>query len=169
VFVGASDGTITMQVTGLRWRHEVSAQVLEEAAIDLGRARSAYARANSSGRKGHRVGFPRWKRKGRCRDSFRLRNKQGKSGASVIRVGEGHPRSVTLPRIGTIRVHDDTRRLRRLLRPVAHLDPDTGESVVAPRAKVVYATVSRHGSRWVCGHQRASSRIPRPAPPPIPP
>jgi putative transposase len=39
-------------------------------------------------------------------------------------------------------------RLRRLLRPVAHRDPDTGQSVVAPRAKVVCATVSRHGSRW---------------------
>jgi putative transposase len=55
---------------------------------------------------------------------------------------------VTLPTIGTIRVHDDTRRLRRLLHPVAHLDPDTGQPVVAPRAKVLFATVSRHGSRW---------------------
>jgi putative transposase len=151
VFVGASDGTITMQVTGLRWRHEVSAQVLEEAAIDLGRALSAYAQANNGSRRGRPVGFPRRKRKGRCRDSFRLRNKQGKGGASVIRVGEGHPRSVALPRIGTVRVHDDTRRLRRLLRPVAHLDPDTGETVVAPRAKILFATVSRHGSRWYVG------------------
>jgi putative transposase len=55
---------------------------------------------------------------------------------------------VTLPTIGMVRVHDDTRRLRRLLRPVKQSDPDTGESVVAPRAKVLFATVSRHGSRW---------------------
>jgi putative transposase len=148
IFVAARDGTITKQVTGLGWRHEVSAQVLEEAAVDLGRALFAYAQANHRSRKGRRVGFPRWKRKGRCRDSFRLRNKHGKGGAFSIRVGEGCPRSVTLPTIGTIRVHDDTRRLRRLLRPVAHLDPETGQSVVAPRAKVLFATVSRHGSRW---------------------
>jgi putative transposase len=148
VFVAAPDGTITTQATGLGWRHEVAAQVFEEAAVDLGRALSAYAQANSGIRKGPRVGFPRRKRKGRCRDSFRLRNKQGKSGAFSIQVGAGHPRSVTLPTIGTIRVHDDTRRLRRLLRPVAHSDPNTGQSMVAPRAKILFATVSRHGSRW---------------------
>jgi hypothetical protein len=34
--------------------------------------------------------------------------------------------SVTMPKIGTVRVHDDTRRLRRLLRPVERLDPGTG-------------------------------------------
>jgi len=148
VFVVAPDGTTTKQVTGLVWRHEVSAQVFEEAAVDLGRALSTFARARDGSRKGRRVGFPRRKRKGRCRDSFRLRNKQGKGGAFSIRVGEGHPRSVTLPAIGTIRVHDDTRRLRRLLRPVEHLDPDTAQPVVALRAKVLFATVSRHGSRW---------------------
>ncbi|MFL6187536.1 MAG: RNA-guided endonuclease TnpB family protein, partial [Actinomycetes bacterium] len=148
IFVVAPDGTITKQVTGLAWRHEVSAQVFEEAAVDLGRALSAYAQAKNGSRKGPRVGFPRWKRKGRCRDSFRLRNKQGKGGAFSIRVGAGHPRSVTLPTIGVVLVHDDTRRLRRLLRSVECLDPDTGQWVEAPRAKVVFATVSRHGSRW---------------------
>jgi putative transposase len=147
VFVAAPDGTITKQVTGLGWRHEISAQVFEEAAVDLGRACAAYRPASSETPRG-RAGFPRWKRKGRCRDSFRLRNKHSKSGAMLVRVGEGHPRSVTLPTIGTVRVHDDTRRLRRLLRPVAHLDPATGQSVVAPRAKVLFATISRHGSRW---------------------
>jgi putative transposase len=147
IFVAAPDGSITRQVTGLEWRHEVSAQVFEEAAIDLGRALSAYTQAKSGPRR-RRVGFPRWKRKGRCRDSFRLRNKRGKGGRSLIRVGDGHPRSVTLPTIGTVRVHDQTRRLRRLLRPAAHLDPDTGQPVVAPRARILFATVSRHGSRW---------------------
>jgi putative transposase len=147
VFVAAPDGTITKQVTGLGWRHEVSAQVFEEAAVDLGRALSAYS-SNSSETHRDRVGFPRWKRKGRCRDSFRLRNKQSKGGGCSIRVGEGHPRSVTPPTIGMVRVHDDTRRLRRLLRPVAQLDPATGQPKVAPRAKILFAMVSRHGSRW---------------------
>ena len=151
VFVAAPDGTITKQVTGLGWRQEVSAQVFEEAAVDLGRALAAYAQAKSGNRKGRRAGFPKRKCKGRCRDSFRLHNKRSKGGAFSIRVGDSHPRSVTLPAIGTVRVHDDTRRLRRLLRPVAELDPGTGQPVVAPRARVQFATVSRHGSRWyVC-------------------
>jgi putative transposase len=147
LFVVAPGGTITKQVTGLGWQREVSAQVFEEAAVDLGRALSAYAEAKAGKRK-DRVGFPRRKRKGRCRDSFRLRNKQGKGGGYCIRIGEGHPRSLTLPTIGMVRVHDDTRRLRRLLRPTAQTDPDTGQPVVEPRAKVLFATVNRHGSRW---------------------
>ena len=148
VFVVAADGTSTKRVTGLAWRHEVAAQVFEEAAVDLGRALAAYSHSRSGSRKGQRMGFPRRKRKGRCRDSFRLRNNKGKGGTSRIRIGEVCPRSVALPRIGTVRVHDDTRRLRRLLRPVAQTDPDTGEPVVAPRANVLSATVSRHGARW---------------------
>jgi putative transposase len=55
---------------------------------------------------------------------------------------------VTLPRIGTIRLHDDTRRLRRLLRPVAWVDPKTGEETVAPRARILFATCNRRGDRW---------------------
>ena len=149
VFVVAPDGTIAKKITGLAWRHEVGAQVFEEAAIDLGRALAGYVHAKSGTHDGRRrVGFPRYKRKSRCRDSFRLRNRQGKAGSFRIRVGERHPRSVTLPSIGEIRVHDDTRRLRRLLRPVVQTDPDTGQPVAAPRAKVLFATVSRHGSRW---------------------
>jgi putative transposase len=148
LFVVAPDGTITRQVTGLAWRGEVGAQVFEEAAVDVARALAAYA-ATTAGSKRHPVGFPRYKRKGRSRDSFRLRNKVDRqTGRASLRVGDGHPRSVTLPRIGTVRVHDDTRQLRRLLRPVAQIDPNTGQPVMAPRAKVLFATVSRRGDRW---------------------
>jgi putative transposase len=65
VFVAAPDGTITKQVTGLGWRQEVSAQVFEEAAVDLGRALAAYAQAKSGNRKGRRAGFPKRIRAGR--------------------------------------------------------------------------------------------------------
>jgi putative transposase len=147
VFAVAPDGTITQQVTGLEWRHEVATRVFEEAAVDLGRALAVYAQAKTRGRK-DRTGFPRRKKKGRCRDSFRLRNEQGRGGSFCIRVGDGHPRSVTLPRIGQVRVHDDTRRLRRLLRPVQETDPNTREPAIAPRAKILFATVARHGGRW---------------------
>jgi putative transposase len=151
IFAVAADGTITKQVTGLAWRQDVSAHVFEEAAVDLGRALAAYASANPGGRTLPRFGFPKPKRKGRCRDSFRLRNKKGRNGNCSIRIGDGHPRSVTLPTIGTIRVHDDTRPLRRLLRPVRQTDSSTGEQTLAPRAKVLSATVARHADRWyVC-------------------
>jgi hypothetical protein len=55
-----------------------------------------------------------------------------------------------LPKIGTVRVHDDTRRLRRMLRPAKHLDPRTGEAVVGPRARVLYATVTRRVDDGMC-------------------
>jgi hypothetical protein len=59
IFTVAADGTITRQVTGLAWRHEVSAQVFEEAAVDLGRALAAYAGANSGKPTRRRIGFPK--------------------------------------------------------------------------------------------------------------
>jgi putative transposase len=147
VFVVAPDGTASKEATGLTWRHKVSAQVFEEAAVDLGRALSAYWSAKNGTRTGHQVGFPKRKRKGRSRDSFRLRNRR-QPGGYLIRVGEGHPRSVTLPTIGRIRVHDDTRRLRRLLRPRTQVDPVTGEQHVAASAKILFATIVRRGTRW---------------------
>lgn len=148
IFVVDRDGSTSKCVTGLAWRGEVSAQVFEEAAVDLGRALAAYRGSRNRTRKGRPVGFPRRKRRGRCRDSFRLRNRKRTNGRQTIGIGQHHPRAVTLPTIGTIRVHDDTRRLRRLLRPVEHIDPETGEQVVTPVAAILFATVSRHGGRW---------------------
>ena len=67
--------------------------------------------------------------------SFRLRNKHPKGRPPAIRVGDNNrPRSVTLPGIGRIGVHDDTRRLRRML--------------ANGRAKILFATVSHHAGRW---------------------
>jgi putative transposase len=148
VFVVAVDGSITKRVTGLAWRGDVSAQVFEEAAVDFGRALAAYRDARNHTRKGRPIGFPRRKRRGRCRDSFRLRNRARTEGRQLIGVGHGHARTVRLSTIGTIKVHDDTRRLRRMLRPTEHISPETGQRVVAPLARILFATVSRHGNRW---------------------
>jgi putative transposase len=149
VFVVARDGVVTERAIGLSWRRKVSAQVFEEAAVDLGRALAAYAKANSGTLQEHRSGFPRPKRKGRSRDSFRLRNRISRSGRSHIRIGESQARTVVLPTIGAVRVHDDTRRLRRLLRPVDHCGPLKNSPALAPRARVLFATVARHGDRWM--------------------
>ena len=67
--------------------------------------------------------------------SFRLRNKHPKGQPPAIRVGDSdRPRSITLPGIGQIGVHDDTRRLRRML--------------AKDRAKILFATVTHHAGRW---------------------
>ena len=134
-----SAGVATLIEVGLVWRREICAQVFEDAAVDLGRGLDAFSRSKAGERRGRRTGFPTFKRKGRARESFRIRNKL-RRGWPSIHVGEGHPRSITLPFIGVVKVVEDTRRLRRLLHP---------GSDGALRARIWFATVSRHRSRWV--------------------
>lgn len=56
------------------------------------------------------MGFPRLKKKTAAVPSFRLRNKHPKGKPAAIRVGDNdRPRSFTMPGIGQITVHDDTR------------------------------------------------------------
>ncbi|WP_426309214.1 RNA-guided endonuclease InsQ/TnpB family protein [Cellulosimicrobium sp. E-16] len=136
-FVVDAAGEASVEVTGLAWRTLVSAQVFEEAVVDLGKALKAWTDSRRGKRAGRAVGHPRFKKKNHERGSFRMRNKTSttKSGArATIRLGENGARSVTLPGIGAIKVHDDTRRLRRML--------DKG------RARILFATVSRRGGRW---------------------
>lgn len=135
LFVVSSTGAAEVEVTGLAWRTEVCQQVFEEAAVDLGKALVAFTASRNGERAGRRVGFPRFKRKGKAVESLRLRNKHHKGGKPSIRVGDGPtPRSVTLPGVGTVRVHDDTRRLRR--------------HIATGRGRILFATVSRRAGRW---------------------
>jgi putative transposase len=128
-------GVTEIVVTGLSWRREVCQQVFEEAAVDCGRALGAWSDSRSGKRKDKRVGFPKFKKKAGVVASFRLRNKHPKARPPAIRVGDNsRPRSVTLPGIGQIGVHEDTRRLRRLL--------------AKGRAKILFATISHHAGRW---------------------
>jgi putative transposase len=135
VFTVDAAGTVDTVVTGLAWRGEVCQQLFEEAAVDLGKGLKAWFDCRCGKRKGKRVGFPRFKKKTGALASFRLRNKHPKGGQPAIRVGENNrPRSITLPGIGQIRVHDDTRRLRRML--------------AKGRAKILFATTSYCAGRW---------------------
>jgi putative transposase len=130
-----TDGTVDAVVTGLAWRAEVCQQVFEEAAVDLGNGLKAWSDSRGGKRKGTRIGFPRFKKKTGALPSFRLRNKHPKDKPPAIRVGEkNRPRSITLPGIGQIGVHDDTRRLRRML--------------TKNRAKILFATITHHAGRW---------------------
>jgi putative transposase len=78
-------------------------------------------------RAGRRAGFPRFARKGRDRDRVTFTT-------GAIRV-EPSRRHVTLPRIGTVRVHENTRRLQRL--------------IAKGRARILAVTVSRKGTRLI--------------------
>ncbi len=135
VFTVDVHGCAEMTVTGLSWRVQVCQQVFEEAAVDLGRGLRAWSHSRCGKRRGTRVGFPRFKKKTGAVSSFRLRNKHPKGGRPAIRVGDGdRTRSVTMPGIGVIGVHDDTRRLRRML--------------TKDRARILFATVVCRGGRW---------------------
>lgn len=135
IFTVDAAGTAVISVTGVAWRDQVCQQVFEEAALDCGRALAAWSDSRRGTRKGRRIGFPRFKKKTTACRSFRLRNKGSQDRRPSIRVGDnGCARSVTLPGIGTVRVHDDTRRLRRML--------------ASGRAKILFSTVSQHTGRW---------------------
>ncbi|MCW2630192.1 RNA-guided endonuclease TnpB family protein [Mycobacterium sp.] len=135
VFAVDADGVTEIVVTGLAWRTEVCQQVFEEAVVDLGKGLKSWSDSRSGKRTGKRVGFPRFKKKTSAVPSFRLRNKHPKGRPSAIRVGDNNrPRSVTLPGIGPIAIHDDTRRLRRML--------------ANNRAKILFATITHHGGHW---------------------
>ena len=75
-------------------------------------------------RKGKRLGFPKTKKRGKCKDSFRF-------GTGAIRCAGT---TVTLPRLGTIRTHESTRKLARRL--------------ISGSARILSATVSRTAQRW---------------------
>ena len=57
---------------GLAWRPENSKWAYQEAFRYLDRAMRDYVKSKKGERKGRRLGFPRFKKRGKCRDSFRL-------------------------------------------------------------------------------------------------
>jgi putative transposase len=110
----------------LAWWSVNSKCVYQEAFRDLDRALRDFTASTNGQRKGKRLGFPRWKKRGRSRDSFRF-------STGAIRCAGA---TVTLPRLGTVRTHESTRKLARRL--------------ASGRARIVSATVSRTAHRWYC-------------------
>ncbi len=80
------------------WLYEISKCAPQEALRDLDRAYAAFWRGRTAGR---RVGFPKFKRKGRCPERFRL--------TGTIRVEGG---AVVLPRIGRMATKEPTGKFR---------------------------------------------------------
>ena len=108
----------------LAWWAENSKCAYQEAFRDLDRALRDFIKSKKGQRNGRRLGFPKPKRRGKCRDSFRFSTGPMRcSGATV-----------TLPRLGVIRTHESTGKLARRL--------ENGT------ARVLSATVSRAAQRW---------------------
>jgi putative transposase len=104
----------------LAWWAENSKCSYQEAFWDLDRALRDFTASRKGGRKGRRLGFPRFKKRGKCRDSFRF-------STGVMRCAGS---TVTLPRLGTIGTHEPARRLG------------------SGTARILSATVSRTAQRW---------------------
>lgn len=93
------------------WLYEVSKSAPQEALRDLGRAFANFWRGRKAGR---RVGRPRFKKRGRCPERFRL--------TGAIRV---EPGTVTLPRIGRVRTKEATSKFRgRILSATCRREAD---------------------------------------------
>ncbi|WUT01673.1 transposase (plasmid) [Streptomyces sp. NBC_00708] len=111
------------------WWHEVSTYAFQSAMIDADRAWGNWLDSLRGKRAGRRVGYPRFKKKGRARDSFRIHHDAKKPSIRLA----GY-RRLRLPTIGEVRLHDSGKRLARLI------DRD--------QALVQSVTVSRAGHRW---------------------
>jgi putative transposase len=85
----------------LGWWEQNSKCVYQEAFRDLDRTLRDFMASKNGQRKGKRLGFPRFKKRGRCKDSFRF------STGTIRCAGT----TVTLPRLGVIAVHESTRKL----------------------------------------------------------
>ena len=108
----------------LAWWAENSKCAYQESFRNLDRALRAFVKSKKGQRKGKRLGFPRFKKRGKARDSFQF-------AAGAMRCSGS---TVTLPRLGTIRTHEPTEKLAR--------KPEDGS------ARILSATVTRTAQRW---------------------
>jgi putative transposase len=111
------------------WWHEVNTYAFQSAFTDVDRAWKNWLDSLRGVRAGRKVGYPRFKKKGRSRDSFRLHHDVKRPGIRLATY-----RRLRLPTIGEVRLHDSAKRLGRLV--------DRGLAVVQS------VTVSRAGHRW---------------------
>ncbi|HEX6683583.1 MAG TPA: IS607 family element RNA-guided endonuclease TnpB [Candidatus Limnocylindrales bacterium] len=109
------------------WWRECSKEAYNSGLDALARALRGFTDSRSGKRAGKRVGFPRFKSRRRSRTACRFTT-------GVIRI-EPDRKHVTLPRLGTIKLHESARKLAR--------------RVEAGTARILSATVSRDSrGRW---------------------
>jgi putative transposase len=111
--------------TGTVWWRECSKEAYADGIDGAVDAYWNWQASRSGKRDGKRMGFPRFKKKGRDQDRVSFTT-------GAMRV-EPDRRHLTLPVIGTVRTHQNTRRIERL--------------IAKGRARVLAITVRRNGTR----------------------
>ena len=112
--------------TGAVWWPECSKEAYADGIAGAVDAYWNWQTSRAGARAGKRVGFPRFKRKGRDADRVCFT-------IGAMRV-EPDRRHLTLPVIGTVRTHENTRRIERL--------------IAKGRARVLAISVHRNGTRF---------------------
>jgi putative transposase len=122
------------------WWAENSKESYSSGLDALARALRAYSDSKHGRRRGARVGFPRFKRRGRGRVSCRFT-----TGA----LGVSSRTRLQLPRIGHVRAHEPATKLAGKL--------------AAGHASVLSATISEQAGRWYCSLTVETQRNDQPA------
>ena len=122
--------------TGEIWWSEVSKEVFADGVRGATDAYWRWQQSRAGTIKGRKVGFPRFKKRGKDRDRFSFTT-------GTMRL-EAERRHLTLPVLGTLRTHENTRRIERL--------------IALDRAKILGVTVSRQGERIIAAVRVAVAR-----------
>ena len=110
------------------WWHTVSTYAFQSAMIDADRAWENWLSSITGNRRGKPVGRPKFKRKSRSRDSFRIHHNVAKPSIRP----DGY-RRIIVPRLGSLRLHGSAKRLCRAL---------------SRGAVIQSVTIARAGHRW---------------------
>jgi putative transposase len=108
------------------WWAENSKEAYSSGLDGLARALKNWSDSRAGRRKGPAVGFPRRKKKGRCRDACRFT-----TGPIKVLPDRTH---IQLPRVGILKTHESTRKLAR--------------RVEQGTARILAATITRTADRW---------------------
>ncbi|MDZ4235912.1 MAG: RNA-guided endonuclease TnpB family protein [Dietzia sp.] len=111
------------------WLHTINRHAIVAGMRNADRAWSNWQTSHRGERAGARVGYPRFKKKGRARDAFSLFHDVKRPGIRLATC-----RRLRLPGIGEVRLHDSGKRL--------------GRAIARGEALVQSVTVSRSGHRW---------------------
>lgn len=126
----AERGDAKKDVEGIcPWYDEVASHVFQSGFLDADAAWTNWVDSYRGVRKGRRVGYPRFKKRGVAKDAFRLYHSVE---SPTIRFATY--RRLRLPKFGEVRLHDSARTLGRMI--------SRGEAVVQS------VSVSRSGHRW---------------------
>jgi putative transposase len=125
------------------WWWEYSTYAFQSAFADADRAWSNWVSSRSGTRAGRAVGYPRFKKKGRARDSFRIHHNVKQP---TIRP-DGYRRLI-VPRVGSIRLHSPAKPLVK---------------AIEAGAVIQSVTISRQGHRWYAAVLVKRPPVSRPA------